>query len=113
MLPCGISSGRCGIGDPALERDPRGTLAPATLPDELQAAFRRDGAGVVVRLSNLEHDVWPANQVLYAPWTSVPTRLAASSEPLLAAAEDAELRAHDYPRALRLYHDALGTGESR
>src|SRR5215213_4179512 len=31
----------------ALERDPRGTLAPATLPNELQAALSQDGAGVV------------------------------------------------------------------
>jgi hypothetical protein len=93
----------------ALERDPKGTLAPATLPNELRAALTQDGAGVVVRLSAVEHDVWPARQLLYHTRTSVPTALAVASDRFLAAAEDAELRGRDYPLALRLYHRAVGT----
>lgn len=93
------------------------TAPMATWPDRVRQAIASPGSGVLIFRNGGDLGVLPAGQLLYRPAATVPSPLSTQrprgiAAVELAAAELAELRDKDFPRALELYERLLPEADS-
>lgn len=87
----------------ALEQIAPDDAALDALPARLRSALTDAGSGIVIRRGHPGQSVWPERQLLYDPRPASLSVPAVPTDRVWADAEFAELRDHDYARAIHLY----------